>query len=213
MAGLGTALQQPPAPQSAPMAPAGAPPAQGGMPPAAPQPEMTPGTEPASPQEQEMYDKFVSMALLALYDKKMMPKTLELLKGAGGAIEDKVGQVVAGITQRVYDSAKESGVQLPGDVVMNAVVEIVEAVVELAEKAKVAEFDQDMIDNCYYAAMDMIGQQAEAQGLYGDDMKANDAAALQQMSESGELQAITGDVSAKPDEMGTAPPPAAPAGM
>jgi hypothetical protein len=207
MAGLGMAMQQPMAPAAAPAPGPAAPMA------ASPQPEMTMGTEAASPEEQEMYDKFVSMALLALYDQKMMPKTIEMLRAPGGAIEDKVGQVVTGITQRVYDSAKESGVELPGDVIMNAVIEIVEAVVELAEKSKIAEFDQAMIDKCYYAAMDMIGKQAAAQGLYGDDMKAQDAAALQQMSQSGELQAMTGDVSAKPDEMATAPPPAAPVGM
>ncbi len=207
MAGLGMAMQQPMAPAAAPAPGPAAPMA------AAPQPEMSMGTEAASPEEQEMYDKFVSMSFLALYDKKMMPKTLDMLRAPGGAIEDKVGQVVAGITQRVYDSAKESGVELPGDVVMNAVIEIVEAVVELAEKSKVAEFDQAMIDKSYYAAMDLIGQQAAAQGLYGDDMKAQDAAALQQMSQSGELQAMTGDVSAQTDEMATAPPPAAPAGM
>jgi hypothetical protein len=178
-----------------------------GMPAAAASgPEMTPGNQPASPEEQDLYDKFVAMAFMALYDKKMMPKTLQYLAKPGGNIADKVGEVAAGIAQRVYASAKDSKIELPGDVVFNAVTEIVEAVIELAEKKGIAEFKDGMMETAYYKALDILGKQAEAQGIYTPDLKAQDAAALQQMSQSGELQQIVGSTAPA-----GAPPQAGPA--
>lgn len=165
--------------------------------------EMTPGTEPASPEEQEMYDKFVSMALLALYDDKMMPKTVDHLTKQTNK-PAAVGEVAAGIFQRVYASAKQSGAQVPGDVLINAMAEIVEATVELSDKLAGTDLTPDQIDEALYKAMDVTRKMLKESGDYTDEMKGQDAAMLQSMSQSGEIDQITGG-------SGRAPQPSQPA--
>lgn len=169
---------------------------------------ITPGTEPASPEEQAMYDKFVSMALLALYDDKMMPRTIEhLTKQPNKGVA--VGEVAAGIFQRVYASAKEGGAEVSGDVLVNAMAEIIEATVELSDKKAGTDLTPDEIDEALYKAMDIVRKMMKQSGDYTDEMKAQDAAALQAMSENGEIDAITGGSGRVQKTAPGAPPPGA----
>jgi hypothetical protein len=175
--------------------------------------EMTPGTEPASPEEQAMYDKFVSLALLALYDDKMMPRTVAHLTKQGNKAA-AVGEVAAGIFQRVHQSAKESGAQVTGDVLINAVAEIVEATVELSDKKAGTDLTPEQIDEALYKAMDVIRKMMKKSGDYTDEMKGEDAAALQAMSESGEIDRLTGGSGRRKPEAPADPAmPADPAAM
>jgi hypothetical protein len=188
------------------------PPQEAAMPPEAPGAmpmgeEMTPGSEPASPEEQAMYDKFVSLSLLALYDDKMMPRTVaHITKQPNKAVA--VGEVAAGIFQRVYASAKESGAEVPGDVLINAMAEIVEATVELSDTKAGTDLTPEEMDEALYKAMDVARKMLKQAGDYTDDMKAADAAELQAMSESGEIDRITGGSGRVPEA-----DPAMPAGM
>jgi hypothetical protein len=175
--------------------------------------EMTPGSEPASPEEQAMYDKFVSLSLLALYDDKMMPRTVaHITKQPNKAVA--VGEVAAGIFQRVYASAKESGAEVPGDVLINAMAEIVEATVELSDTKAGTDLTPEEMDEALYKAMDVARKMLKQAGDYTDEMKAADAAELQAMSESGEIDRITGGSGRVPEaEPAMAAEPAMPAGM
>jgi hypothetical protein len=189
-------LGMPPEEMAAPTAPAmpGADPMMDGG------EEMTPGTEPASPEEQALYDKFVSMALLALYDDKMMPRTVaHLTRQTNKAAA--VGEIAAGIFQRVYASAKQSGAEVPGDVLINAMAEIVEAVIEVSDTKAGTNFTPDQIDDALYKAMDVVRKMMKKSGDYTDEMKAADAAELQAMSESGEIDKITGGSGRRKPEM------------
>lgn len=171
---------------------------------AMPQDDVTMGTEPASPDEQAMYDKFVSMGLLALYDEKMMKRTVDhLTKQPDKAAA--VGEVAAGIFQRVYASAKEGGANVPGDVLINAMTEIVEATVELSDKKAGTDMTDDEIESALYKAMDIVRKAMGQTGEYSDDMRGQDAAALQAMSQNGEIQALTGG--SAPTEPTTPAPP------
>jgi len=177
--------------------------------------EMTAGTVEASPEEQEMYDTFVSMALLALYDDKMMPKTVAHLKKQ----QDKaaaVGEIAAGIFQRVYASAREAGTEVPGDVLINALSEIVEGAVELSDAKAGTDLQEADIEDALYKALDIVRKAMDQSGAYTDDMKGADAMELQSMSQSGEIDAITGGsgrLANQEPAQGAMPPGAPPVGM
>lgn len=206
MAGLGMppeAAMPGPAPQAAmPAAPAPA------MPPAEAGSDVTMGSEAATPQEQEIYDQFVGMALLALYDAKMTPKTLAFLKAPKGKPVQKVADVASNITMRVIASAKEGGKTIPIEVIFNAMVEIVEAVCELAEQKAGLQLDEKMMGAAFERTLDSVGRQLEKSGDYPDAMKTQDAAAIQSMAASGELDGMAGagGQQAPAPGLGAAPP-------
>ena len=69
------------------------------------------GVEDASPEEQALYNRVVALALLALYDEKMMPKTLKFIEQSSDPVE-AVSAVASQIGMRVAAKAKEDGVDM-----------------------------------------------------------------------------------------------------
>lgn len=187
MAGLGAMLEQQPAP--AMPAPAGA------MPQGAPMAEnpnaMMKQGEPASPKEQQQYETFVSLAILAIYDKKSGPKTVDFLRNATDPVT-AVATVSSGIAMRVYQNAKDNNQEISGDVILHAGKEIVETVIDLAERVTGKQFDDAMMEKAFYAAADMFAAEMKRAGVYTDQVAAEDAASLTAMRDSGQLAAITG---------------------
>ena len=145
------------------------------------------GTEAATPEEQAVYERFVSMALSALYDEKMVQKHVEAIKAAESP-EAGVGEVASQVAMRVYTDAKKSGQNISGEVLLNAGQEIVEATVEIAEAGGVAEFDDKMMEMAFYIASDKFQKALTAMGDYNAERAQADVDGLNQMAESGELQ-------------------------
>lgn len=142
--------------------------------------------ESVTPEEQALYDKFVSMALIALYDEKMADQFAQMISGA----EDPtmaVAEVASSVALRVLSDAQENGVELTGDVLLHGGKEIVEATIEMAETVTGIEFDDQMMEASFFAAADMFRAQIEQMGMYGDDAKAEDIQAIEQMKASGQL--------------------------
>lgn len=200
MAGLGQqpgGVQQPAAQQQTP---------QGTTPPGMDDGEVM---EEASPEEQQQYDTFVGMALLAVYDDQMMPETVKLIQEAPSPMQG-VATVASSIAVRVYTAAQEDGVALTGDVLLHGGAEIVEAVIEVAETAGVAEFTEPMMQEAYLLAADKFRAEMETLGVYGEEDKAQDIATLQEMQQSGQMERI---MSKLQQQSGGQPAPPAPQGL
>lgn len=178
MAGLGfaAAQQQPPQQQMPQQA----------------QPAPMQGEE-ASPEEQALYNKVVSAAMLGLYDKSVLPQIVQTLKGsddpAGG-----IAEVAATMAMRVFTFAQEEGTTIPGDVMLHAGKEIVEVVAEIAERLAGLQVDEAMIEEAYYRALDRFRSMAQQQGLYGEDAMQEDVAMLRQMKQDGRLDQVMAHV-------------------
>jgi hypothetical protein len=143
----------------------------------------------ATPEQQESYNAFVANAMNLMYDKKTMPKLLEMLQGGGDPIEGLARASVM-ITARVGTSAEEAGQKLSGDVVFNAGAEIVNQLADVATEAGIHDFqnDRDALEGAYFRALDQFRTLMEGAGRLNKDAAQKDLAMLQGMSESGELE-------------------------
>lgn len=134
-----------------------------------------------TPEEQAAYHLFMSNASKVMFDKAAMPKLVEQLRG--GEPVAAVAQAAVLIVARLEDSAeKKTGAQVDPDILLNAGREIVGALAEIAEKAKIHEFTEQEIEAAYLAAVDQyrslrMGQgkinPADYQGAWQELQQAN----------------------------------------
>lgn len=174
MAGLGGG--QPVEEQAQGMAPQGM----------APQSE---GATEASPEEQQTYNRFVAMAVMALSSEALLPKTIEMLQAAQDPAQG-IAEVSAAMTRRVYDQARKDGTQIPGDIILPAAQEVVEYTGELAEAAGIEGITEDVLTDAYYRTLDII---AEGMDLDQEAM-AQDVPELKAAIDSGEFDAMIAEV-------------------
>lgn len=133
-----------------------------------------------SPEEQTQYNEFVTNAMTMMNDKKGLKVLLEAIGGDDNPVEG-LANVVTSIIIRVEDSAKKSGTEIGGDVLLHGGAEILEQAADLAEQAGVHTFTDDELETATYMAMDMYREARQSQGQidegkFGEDMKELQAA-------------------------------------
>lgn len=184
MAGFGAALRgQAPAPQPAAALPPGQ---QAPMPtdPALEEEQDLDGGEPASPEEQDMYNRFVTGGMLMLFDEKFVPQFKSMLDD--GDLPGGIGEAVAQIGGRVASEAQRSQMQLPGDVIMHGTMELTEQAGELAEKLTDSEIDEPTLEAAYYKALERLKPIMETSGVIDEQGAAEDEAIIAGMQETGQ---------------------------
>jgi len=157
------------------------------------------GLQDATPQEQEIYDRFLSMAVIALHDDKMLPKTVEFLRSAPSPVEG-IAEVASQLTLRVYTEARDKGMDVPGDILLNAGAEVIEAVVEVVEEAGIATISEEQMEVAMYAAADKFTKAAADMGVYDAQKAQTDLDGLNSMADSGELGAMVPALKQPPQE-------------
>lgn len=163
---------------------------------AAPGPGATgAGAVNASPEEQDLYNRVVALYILALYDKKLMPKTNEMFEKIDDPVQG-VAEVVSQIGMRVYSKAKEEGIDIPGDVLLHASEEMVDETVEFFEGEGMEAFTPEQTEAAFYATADKFSQAARSLGIYSDDQIQADKVELDRMADSGELTSILEQITA-----------------
>lgn len=141
------------------------------------------GYEEASPEEQKLYEDFVTTALGAFYGGPNSPGMLKSL--AGGDPRKRLAAIVAPLVVRTAQAAKDRGRPVPFEVILNGTMEIASALMEDAEEAGATAFADDrMVYGATMAVVDKAREQLQAAGLiskaemdgYLEDMKAADQA-------------------------------------
>lgn len=107
-----------------------------------------------SPQEQQLYDRFVDRAYSVIYDEKTLPQIVESLRGDGDPLEG-LANTLATVVVRVQDAAEKSGQTVPPDIVFHAGTEILEDLANLAQMAGVHSYTPDEIEGAGFRAMDI----------------------------------------------------------
>jgi hypothetical protein len=172
------------------MAPGGAPPGmEPGMEQGPPQGGMSGAPKQATPEQQEVYNRFVAQAMNLMYDKKTMPKLTQLLEGGGDPIEGLARATVL-VTARVATAAEEAGEQLDGDVLFNAGAEIFNQLADVSDAAGLGDFanDRDALESAYFRALDEFRELMEGAGRIDQATFQRDLQAMQAQSESGEFE-------------------------
>lgn len=154
-----------------------------------PAPVEAAGGEVASPEEQQLYEKFVSMALLHIYNEKTLPTIIERMK-EGDNPRQSIGEVAAGIGFAVMKKAQAAGESIPGEIILHGGQEVVSALVEIYEKGSGEEMSEGDINGAYYVAADEFRELAEGEGMIDPEALAGDMQSFQAMEEDGSLAAM-----------------------
>jgi hypothetical protein len=166
-------------PQEAPPPAAGAAPQQGMV----PAPAEPPQGEPASPEEQQMYDDFVTRAKMLIFDQEteeVRPAVVKMLEGDDDP-KAALGQTAASIAFRVLQEAEKGGVQIPEDVMMEAGQEIFSDVAQVASAVTGVDFmaDDQAYEGAFYIAVDELRQMLTSAGMVDVEQEK---AAFQEMA-------------------------------
>ncbi len=178
----------------------------------------------ASPEEQAQYNQFVGRAMELIYNQKMFPQVVQMLRGghndgqdpkeAGAASGPAQGlaHATAMIITRVYKAAADAGAQLSPDVLFHGGTEIFGQLAEISDKAGISEYakDRDKLEGAYFLAVDTAMQQLKAAGVVDEASSKQALQQLQGMDAKGELEQVFRDLDAKDQSGGSAdqPPPA-----
>ena len=109
--------------------------------------------ETASPEEQALYNNFVSLALMHLHSEGMADRIAEQVR-QGDPVE-QIGRIAASIGMTVMRKAEEQGQAIPPDILLHGGAEIVSQVGEVAQAAGVQVGKQDL-ENALYVAADAV---------------------------------------------------------
>lgn len=180
--------------------------AAAGAPPPAP---TAPPSEPqqASPEEQELYTRFVSKAFSLIYDKEFFPQVTAMLEGEGDPAEG-LARTTAMVVVRVVSAAREGGQDMPGDVLFHAAKEVFEDLADLSGRARIKDYgaDQDALEGAFFRAMDALRIELAGSGFIDQAAAEADLAELQRMDQAGELEGLFRGL-AERDDAGRSPPP------
>lgn len=175
MAGGAPAAPQGMPPQATPQAPQAAPVA-----PAAQEAPMVGGENPATPADQEAYERTVLAGVQILSDPKTGPKVMASLKSGG-----EPAKLLATTTSQIFDQIDEqSGGTVPEIVIAKSAAEIMQNVAEFANNEGVLQVDQAVLGK---AGQYLLMNLAETYDIPPED--------LQGMSEGMSEQEIQGVVS------------------
>lgn len=147
-----------------------------------------------SPEEQKQYDEFVGNGMTMAYDEQMMPQIIQSLQGDGNPAEG-LGNTVAMIVMRLEDSAKESGVEISGDVMYHGAVELVEQLAELGEEAGVLENTDELRESALYTALDVYRTTRQDQGTLPVDAISEDMNELVAADKAGTVDQMLPGIS------------------
>ena len=150
----------------------------------------------ATPEEQQMYDRFISMSMMALYDKKMMPKMMKMIESTPDDPVEGIAEVGAQIAMRVVNKAKDDGIDIPGDIILHAGEELIELIVELVEESGIAQVAPEQAEAAFLTAADKFGKMSREAGSYSKEQEQTDTAELERMSGAGEIDSMVQQMSA-----------------
>lgn len=180
MAGLMTEQERPAAMGAAPTPPtegAGA---------GVPMPEASgDGEAMATPEQQQVYERFVAKALLVIYDQAMMPKILDMISVADP--KKGLATATAMVVGRVLAAAQKAGQEVDGDILLHAGTEIFEDLANLATVAGIYDFngDQDALEGAFFLALDEFRTQNA--GAIDPEPFKRDLSEMEARDKDGEL--------------------------
>ena len=162
MQGLGAAMNAGP-PQAAP----------GGAPMAGAMDAGMAEGQPASPEEQALYEDFIGRAesflvpesgqvsreILANLRGDFDPQAAQIFAQAEPPLapspQDAVSATAVLLTLTIEAGAMQQGVDYPDDVVQHAGIEVIEMLVAVSEAAGIHEFSEEELEGIYYRALDL----------------------------------------------------------
>jgi len=171
---------------------------QGGLEPQA-EPQDDEATEEASPEEQKLFETVVDNALRVIYSPQSRAAVLKSL-GASSNFVMNLANVTAHIVVRVESSAKQSGTEIPGDILMKAGEEIMRDLANLAQEVGIHTYTPDELERAGLVAIDQYRQLGTKAGLVDPNALKSQFMAAQQagQQQGGGAPAVEDDEQSEP---------------
>lgn len=156
--------------------------------------EQSPGQQPgqqqqvrrASPEEQQLYNRFVGLSMTLLYDQKFMQRAIDMMKARKTTMEG-VAEVAALVAFQVYTQAQKQGQEIPSQVVVHAGMEVITLVVELALAAGLEPMTDKEMELAFYGAADAFREKMETAGMIDPAQLEADRQQIEAMQQDGRL--------------------------
>lgn len=148
--------------------------------------------EPASPEEQAIYDRVVKNALELIYpanEEGVAQSVMQSLSGSDNPVVN-LAMTTASLVNGLVMSAQKAGQKIPGDVLLAAGAEVLEVLVEVAEAARIHEFSEEDMERGWYLAVDMYREQAKAAGTLDEEALKADFAMLEEAEKEGRIDEV-----------------------
>ncbi|WJI43670.1 hypothetical protein NL532_23990 [Mesorhizobium sp. C120A] len=157
----------------------------------------------ATPEEQAQYNQFVGRGMELIYNQKMFPQVVEMLRGGGGEGQGKehsgatgsaqgLAHATAMIITRVYKAATDSGAELSPDVLFHGGTEIFGQLAEISDKAGISNYaeDRDGLEAAYFLSVDTAMQQLRQAGVVDEASAKQALQQLHDMDAKGALEPV-----------------------
>ena len=144
-----------------------------------------------TPEEQAMYDAVMNNALKVIYTDgnegaQVNPDILSSLKGSDDP-KLNLSMTAVTIVKELVNSAKSAGTEIDATVLFHAGTAIIEELVEVAEAAKIAEYDEEAMEGALYQALDMYREEGTAAGTVNPEPLKAEFEMLKAANEEGRL--------------------------
>lgn len=149
--------------------------------------------EPASPEEQAAYERFVANAMELVYNEKgnyaALRTVLDRLRAAEDPIEG-LASVATYVFMALVKSAAGKGVQITPDVMMQGGFDIIADLADLSKRAKIHTYTEEETEGAYYRAADMVREQMQAAGMVDQEKSATELEMMRLAEEQGKLDEV-----------------------
>jgi hypothetical protein len=181
------------------------------------------GPEPASAEEQALYDQFVAQALEVAFDRGQRESLREQLTTGDDPVEATAFSSAA-IVKRTMDMAREAGQEIPADVALHGGTEVFSEIAAYAQRLGAGTFFVDEQGNpadpdddnavlgpageaAHLRALDHARQLMEADGTLPKEAAMQDFQQLVEADKAGALDEMLANAARPvPAEEGTPPP-------
>lgn len=140
-----------------------------------------------TPEEQELYKKFVTTALVPVY-MGLFDQVVAYLRD--GDPIDNVASMAVMLVMRTEQAAEQAGVELDPQILLQGGGEIISHLCEIATKSGIHDFDAnpDDMEAASLRAVDQYRLVAQESGRLDPNVMQQDLADLQRMDQDGTLE-------------------------
>lgn len=147
----------------------------------------------ATPEQQQVYNQFLALAMTLLYDDKFMDTAIKMLKSASKTVQG-IANVASTVVVRVYKQGLDQGKDIPDAVLVHAGVEIVGLVIELAQAAGMPPLQKGEEEMVYLQAADMARDMLEKGGMKDGEALAASGKDFDDLINSGKMASIMAEI-------------------
>lgn len=169
------------------------------------QQQQAPQVRRASPEEQQIYNMFVGMCMVLLWDTKFMQTAIEVIRKANTTMEG-VAKVAAMVAFRVFSEGKSKGQEIPASVVLHGGMEVIDQVVELSLAAGFEPMTDQEVEMAHYGAADYFRDYVEKAGLADPEQMEMDRKEIEAMQADGRLAGVMQAIQQEQAKMAPQPP-------